>query len=519
MSAPAIHRSPYPDVEIPDVSLTEYVFGPAAERSSAVALVDGTTGEQISYGSLASLVSLAASRLSSFGVGLGDTVALMSRNQPAFVCAFYGALAAGACVTPLNPVLTVSEAARQIADAGAKVLLVDDATVDKAEEIARQVGPTPVVLDGSWLNDARQRPLPPRPAGLDPDRSLAALPYSSGTTGRSKGVMLTHRNLVANLVQLGAVWPYAEDDVVCAVLPLFHIYGLNVIMNLALARGATVVTLPRFDLEGYLSTIERYKVTRLHLAPPMVLQMVTDPSVTQFDLSSVRWAVSGAAPLDAELATRFAERFGVRVVQGYGMTEASPGTHSVSEQDQHRAPAGSVGWLLPSTEGRLVSPATGEDDQTEGEIWVRGPQVMAGYLHDPEATAHALTEDGWLRTGDVGRIEQGALFIVDRVKELIKYKGYQVPPAELEALLLTHPAVSDAAVVAMPDELGGEAPKAYVVLRAPVDPEELMAWVATRVAPYKKIRAVDVVDEIPKSPSGKILRRILRDRAARERLA
>ncbi len=519
MPSPKIHRSPYPDVEIPDATLTEHVLGPAARRGDAVALIDGTSGEHTSYAALAGLVGGAASRLGSLGIGPGGTVALMSRNQPAFVVAFHGAVAAGACITPLNPVLTVAEAARQVADAGATVLLVDDATVDKGHEIAEETGASEVVLDRSWLDPNQGQPLPERPAGLDPARSLAALPYSSGTTGRAKGVMLTHRNLVANLLQLGAVWPYRETDVVCAVLPLFHIYGLNVIMNLALARGATVVTLPRFDLETYLSAIERYRVTRLHLAPPMVLQMVTDPRAERFDLSSVRWAVSGAAPLDAELATRFEERFGVPVVQGYGMTEASPGTHSVSEQDQHRAPAGSVGWLLPNTEERLVSPATEEDDETEGEIWVRGPQVMAGYLHDPDATASTLTADGWLRTGDVGRVEEGALFIVDRVKELIKYKGYQVPPAELEALLLTHPAVSDAAVVAMPHELGGEAPKAYVVLSAPVDPDELMAWVATRVAPYKRIRALEVVDEIPKSPSGKILRRVLRERAARERQA
>ncbi len=299
---------------------------------------------------------------------------------------------------------------------------------------------------------------------------------------------------------------------VCAALPLFHIYGMNVIMNLALASGTTIVTLPRFDVVALLGVVERYGVTRLHLAPPAVLQLVQSPDVDRFDHSTLRWAVSGAAPLDAGLAARFAERFGVPVAQGYGMTEASPGTHLIDEGGQATAPPGSVGWLMPNTECRLVSTETGTDAAVEGEIWVRGPQVMAGYLHNPEATAETLTEDGWLKTGDVARLEGDVYFIVDRVKELIKYKGYQVAPAELEALLLTHPDVADAAVVPIYDEAGGEAPKAFVVAREPVEPDVLMAWVAERVAPYKLIRAVEFVEQIPKSPSGKILRRVLRDR-------
>ena len=274
--------------------------------------------------------------------------------------------------------------------------------------------------------------------------------------------MLSHRNVVACLAEMHPMWPYSEDDVVSAALPMFHSYGMNVIMNLALASGSTIVTLPRFDIEGYLGAIERYRVTRLHLAPPTVLMLATSDAVDRFDLSSVRWAVSGAAPLDAELAARFEKRIGVPIAQGYGMTEASPGTHLIPECDQHRAPPGSVGWLQPNTEARLVSPESGED-AAEGEVWVRGPQVMLGYLNNPEATRETLTEDGWLRTGDIARAVDGVFFIVDRVKELIKYKGYQVAPAELEALLLTHPSVADAAVVPMPHAEGGEAPQAFVV--------------------------------------------------------
>jgi len=240
--------------------------------------------------------------------------------------------------------------------------------------------------------------------------------------------------------------------------------------------------------------------------------------------------VSGAAPLDVELAERFEARFGVRVVQGYGMTEASPGTHLIPEREPD-LPVGSVGRLMPMTEARLVPVETtgaggetegveSEDGELEGEIWIRGPQVMAGYLGNPEATAETLTEDGWLRTGDVARVRDGVFFIVDRVKELIKYKGYQVAPAELEALLLTHRDVVDAAVVGVYDEAGGEAPKAFVVAARPIDPDALMEWVGSRVAPYKRIRSVEFIDAIPKSPSGKILRRLLieRERAASEKM-
>jgi acyl-CoA synthetase (AMP-forming)/AMP-acid ligase II len=509
---PVTQHSPYPDVAIPELSVTEYVIGPAAGRGNAIAVIDGVTGDRTTYAQLSDQVGTAAGTLAGLGVGPGDVVALMSRNQPAFLPAFHGAIAAGAAVTPLNPVLTVGEAVGQVADSGARLVLVDDATAAKGEQVAREVGAALVVLDASWPGPAVPAGLPARPVGFDPSTAVAALPYSSGTTGRAKGVMLTHHNLVANLAQFAPMWPYGPDDVVCAVLPMFHIYGMNVIMNLALASGSTIVTLPRFDVDGYLATIERHRVTRLHLAPPMILQLVTSPEADRFDFSSVRWAVSGAAPLDAELAARFEKRFGVPVAQGYGMTEASPGTHLIPERDQAVAPAGSIGWLMPNTEGRLVSPETGEDSDHEGEIWVRGPQVMTGYLNNPAATAETLSADGWLRTGDVARLERGAFFIVDRVKELIKYKGYQVAPAELEALLLTHPGVLDAAVVPVPHEAGGEAPKAFVVTTGVLDADELMSWVAERVAPYKRIREIEVIDEIPKSPSGKILRRVLRDR-------
>jgi acyl-CoA synthetase (AMP-forming)/AMP-acid ligase II len=313
--------------------------------------------------------------------------------------------------------------------------------------------------------------------------------------------------------QIRSVHRIDADDVLVAVLPFFHIYGQVVVLNLGLSQGATIVTLPRFDMAAFLDVLERHRVTRAHIAPPIVLGLAKAPGVEGRELA-LKVVISGAAPLDADTANRASERLGAPVRQGYGMTEASPVTHIAADEGLAEQDPGAIGPLVSSTEGRLVDPETGEDTDGAGELWIRGPQVMRGYLADDEATARTLTGDGWLKTGDVARVEDGGVFrIVDRVKELIKYKGYQVPPAELEALLLGHPAVADVAVIPIADEAGGEAPKACVVPAGDdLDADELMAWVAERVAPYKRIRAVEIVDEIPKSASGKIMRRLLRDR-------
>jgi acyl-CoA synthetase (AMP-forming)/AMP-acid ligase II len=340
---------------------------------------------------------------------------------------------------------------------------------------------------------------------------LVALPYSSGTTGICKGVMLTHSNLVANLAQLkGGGHDWNEDTLVC-VLPLFHIYGLVAVMSHGLWCGSTVVTLPRFDFEQVLRTIQEHKVTVAHVVPPIALALVKSPAVAAYDLSSLRMIFSGAAPLGAELSRECAERLKCDVVQGYGMTETSPCTHiATPESNKH----GSVGHCVPNMECKLVSVETGEEVgvNEEGEICVRGPQVMKGYLNKPDATAETIDADGWLHTGDIGYADDEAFFfVVDRAKELIKYKGFQVAPAELEALLLTHPSVADAAVVPVPDDEAGEIPKAFVVLKNGNDlnADELMSFVAGQVAPHKKIRRVEFIEKIPKSPSGKILRRLL----------
>jgi len=304
------------------------------------------------------------------------------------------------------------------------------------------------------------------------------------------------------------------DDALVALLPFFHIYGQTVVLNHGLAKGAKIVVMPRFDFGEMLDIVEKHGITRLHVAPPVVLALANVPEVGDRDFSKLGMVTSGAAPLDQDLADRAGERIGVPVRQGYGMTELSPVTNWTPVEMADTVPAGSVGPLLPSTEARLVDPESGEDveEGEEGELWIRGPQMMRGYLEKPEATAETITDDGWLRTGDIARIDSdGNYYIVDRLKELIKYKGYQVPPAELEAILISHPKVKDAGVIGVPDGDGEEIPKACIVCDGEVDADEVMAYVAERVAPYKKVRQVVVIDEVPKTASGKILRRVLRD--------
>jgi acyl-CoA synthetase (AMP-forming)/AMP-acid ligase II len=304
--------------------------------------------------------------------------------------------------------------------------------------------------------------------------------------------------------------------VLIGCLPFFHIYGQTVIMNQGLRIGATIVTMPRFDLEQFLDLIAEHRVTRVYVVPPIALALAKHPAVEARDLSSIETVMSGAAPLGAELAEQVAQRIDCKVIQGYGLTETSPVTHVIRPHGENRP--GSIGPPLVGTECRLVDPETGEDvaEGERGELWVRGPQVMAGYLNNEEATAATIDADGWLHTGDIAvRDADGYYSIVDRLKELIKYKGFQVPPAELEALVITHPDVADVAVIGVPDEDCGELPKAYVVPAGDsVDGDALMEFVAGQVSPHKQIRLVEEVEEIPKSASGKILRRILKDREA-----
>ncbi len=348
---------------------------------------------------------------------------------------------------------------------------------------------------------------------VDLDTHVQVLPYSSGTTGLPKGVMLSHRNMVVNIDQALALLDVREGETSVAFLPFFHIYGMNVLMNTFLAQGAALVTMPRFDLEALLGHIQTHRVEKLLIAPPVAIALAKHPMVDQFDLSSLQTVLSAAAPLGADVSEALSRRIGANVIQGYGMTELSPLTHAVPRRTPR---AGAVGITAPNTTTRIVDPVTGADcgPDAEGEVWVKGPQVMIGYHNRPEATV-AMIEDGWLKTGDLGVVDaDGYLFIRDRLKELIKVKGFQVAPAEVETQLLGVPGVADAAVIGIADDEAGEVPMAFVV-RSPgstVSEADIMAALAGKLVSYKVPRRYEFIDAVPKSASGKILRRVLRDR-------
>jgi acyl-CoA synthetase (AMP-forming)/AMP-acid ligase II len=497
------------------------VLGEADTRGDRVALVDGPSGRSLSYSALAGQVRGLASGLAARGIGKGEVVAIYLPNLPEYALVFHGVCTAGAVNTTVNPLYTSGELAFQLRDSGARMLVTIPPFLDTAREAAEEVGGIGLVVVGEAegatpLADLIDAGAEPPDVEIAPDRDLAVLPYSSGTTGMPKGVMLTHRNLVANINQTNAPLGVGPDDVLIGCLPFFHIYGMTAIMNLALHAGAKIVTMPRFELEQFLDLIETHSATHVFIVPPIALALAKHPAVEGYDLSSLRVTMSGAAPLGAELAGQVGERISGVVMQGYGLTETSPVTHC-NPIDPERAKPGTIGPPLPQTECRLVDPESGEDRGTGegGELWIRGPQVMSGYLNNPEATAATIDDDGWLHTGDVAVVDEDGYFqIVDRLKELIKYKGFQVPPAELEALLIGHPAVADAAVIGVPDEEAGELPKAFVVAEAETTDEELLEFVAERVSPQKRIRLIERVEEIPKSPSGKILRRVLAEREA-----
>ncbi len=509
------HTSPHPSVDIPAVDIASYVLDGVPDDETVV-LVDGPSGREITGAGFRRSVAALASGLAARGIGHGDVVALYLPNIPEYAVAFHGICGAGATNSTANPLYTARELTHQLTDSGAKLLVTAPPFLDVATEAAGAAGVDEVFVIGEAEGATPFTDLLGDPAGaptpeFDPAEDLAVLPYSSGTTGLPKGVMLTHRNLVANLVQTNAALAPSPNDVLIAVLPFFHIYGQTVIMNLGLRAGAKIVTMPRFDLDEFLGLIAEHGVTRAYVVPPIALALAKHPAIDDADLSSLELIMSGAAPLGTELATAVAERVDCPVVQGYGMTETSPVTH-LMPPEQGTGRGGKIGVPLPDTEARIVDPESGEDAD-RGELWIRGPQVMKGYLNNAEATAETIDGDGWLHTGDIAEVDdEGHFEIVDRLKELIKYKGFQVPPAELEALLLTHPAVSDAAVIGVPDDEAGELPKAFLVASDDATDEEIMAFVAEQVSPQKRVRIVERIDEIPKSASGKILRRVLADR-------
>jgi acyl-CoA synthetase (AMP-forming)/AMP-acid ligase II len=464
--------SRYQPVAVGGTTFHELVAKTAARHADRIAFVDGPGRRALTYATLAERADRVAATLAASGFRAGDVLALQAPNMAPWAGIALGAMSLGGAVTGVPMTATDEDVKRQMADSGAALLV-------------REIGQGLI---------ARPRTAP-RPR-IDPG-SLALLPYSSGTSGLPKGVMITHANLVTAVRQVSRGLRLTPDDAVLALAPFFHVMGFVITLGSALAAGARLVTVPRFDPADFLALLERHHVTVVIVPPPVLPLLARSPR----DLPDVKLIVSGGAPLGADLQRAVVARFPHAAVgQGWGLTETTA-CGTLPDRDLGTV-AGSAGRLMPNTELRVTG---------EGELLLRGPQTMAGYLNRPDATAALIDSDGWVHTGDVGRIDaDGNVFVVDRLKELIKVNALQVAPAELEALLGTHPAVAECAVVPRPDDRCGEVPVAVVVARAAVDADALIAYVADRVAPHKRIREVRFVEAIPRTPAGKILRRLLR---------
>ena len=507
--------SRYTSRPIPDISLATFFRDAVTSRANDVAVLDGPTGRSYTFRQVLDLSASVANGLVARGIAPGDRVAFIVPNLPEVALAYHGTIAAGAVAMMVNPLATREELVKYFAVGSPRLAITAAPFVEAIRAVAPEL---PVIAFGDAPGSEPFTALlggstTPPAVAISPD-AVAVMPYSSGTTGFPKGVMLTHRNIISQCLAIESV---AHGDViipgaaVMAVLPFFHIYGIMAFLTYGLMHGAKLVTMPRFDLQQYIELARRHEVPLLHVVPPILLGLAKYPGELQ--LPHVRAAICGAAPLSAELAAEFMQRTGAMVYQVYGMTEVSGATHLASRDPAHSKP-GTIGSLIGNAEARVVSTETGADvaPGERGEIWVRGPFVMKGYFEDPDATAHTIDRDGWLHTGDIGYVDgDGDFWVVDRVKELIKYKGLQVAPAELEAVLLQHPAIADCAVYPLPDDEAGEIPKAAVVLKrdAAATADELLQFVQARVSPHKRVRALRFVDAIPKSASGKILRRVL----------
>eukprot|EP00457_Paulinella_chromatophora_P002563 gb/GEZN01002568.1/.p1 GENE.gb/GEZN01002568.1/~~gb/GEZN01002568.1/.p1 ORF type:complete len:650 (-),score=89.23 gb/GEZN01002568.1/:490-2415(-) len=541
------YRSDYPDLKVADQTITEMVFARTEEFGDRRAYVDALTGASYSFRQVRDLSFRYAKGLCDSGFKQGDVLLVYSANSIVYPIVVHSVLAMGGVVSTCNPAYTPHELALQLEDSGAiylaccaeqlpnveaalsnktqppmklkvrRVLLMDVQDAEKAKQVSEMVGCPPLhslLLLTSWTSLLADTADYKKPTGVDLRNDAVLLPYSSGTTGMSKGVMLTHSNVVWNVHQF--VITDATDSI-AGVLPFFHIYGLQLVMNHTLFTGCTCYVWARFKPEPFLRNIQEKSLTLLHLVPPLLILLAKSPLVDQYDLSSIHTIISGAAPLTSEVAKQVVKRLPKlkHLRQGYGMTELSPITHA---SPSYNKKYGAAGKLLSTTLALIMGedgqPVTKTGPEGIGELWVKGPQVMKGYRGQPEATSQTIDKDGWLHTGDIAYVDdEGYFFIVDRLKELIKYKGFQVAPAELEGLLLHHPQIADCAVIPVPCEIAGEIPKAFVVLKpgSRLTEEEIKDFIKQDVAHYKRLRGgVEFVEQIPKSASGKILRRILR---------
>jgi long-chain acyl-CoA synthetase len=526
---------PHPRTQLnPDFAglfLHEAVLRSAEDYGNNIALVDTSLPpshlrHRISYAEYGSMVEDLARGFVREGLRPGEVVALFLTNSWEFCVAFHAATLAGLIPTLLNPHYREREVRYQLSDSDA-VLLISDGPqladinlggLHSLRNVFTTRTPCASAEDFASLLHSSSSALPQLAAA--PNQTLAALPYSSGTTGLPKGVMLTHENLVVNCRQFlapGEEGTNRPDEIVLCFLPLYHIYGLNVVLNPALMMGNTVVLMPRWDLQRAAQVVVEEAVTWINVVPPVmnaICNAVVEGRFPRAGEHCLRGAKSGAAPLAPELPRRFTQLTGIRVRQGYGMTEASPVTHLGYLEAERYCPE-SIGQAAAATECRILREDGCECDPNEaGELVMRGAQFMHGYWKNPEATASVL-RDGWYFSGDVATADQQGFFrIVDRRKELIKYKGLAIAPAEVESVLLEHPAVRDCGVVGRADDACGEVPVAFVVAQSPEHCErlhtELPRYVAERLSTFKQPREVRIVESIPRNPSGKILRKDLR---------
>ncbi|KAI3778466.1 hypothetical protein L2E82_07796 [Cichorium intybus] len=510
--------APLPANETLDVT----TFISARAHHGTIAYIDASTGRRLTFSDVWRAVESVSSSLSDFGIRKGDVVLILSPNSIFFPIVCLSVMSLGAIITTTNPLNTNREINKQIANSKPVLAFT-------ISELLRKLADSnlPIVLIGSGTGKGkivstleemmRKEPNPNRVKERVTQDDTATLLYSSGTTGESKGVISSHRNLIAMVQTVLGRFNFEEGQqtFLCTV-PMFHIYGLVAFATGLIASGATVVVLSKFEIHEMLAAIGLYKITYLPLVPPILVALVNnaDQIKKKYDFRSLKWVLSGGAPLSKELTEGFMEKYpGVTIMQGYGLTESTGIGASTDTLEESRR-YGTAGMLSSNMEAKIVDPDTGKvlPVNRTGELWLKGPTVMKGYFSNPEATSSTLDSTGWLRTGDLCYIdEDGFIFVVDRLKELIKYKGYQVPPAELEALLLTHPDIDDCAVIPFPDKDVGQFPMAYVVRKSGsnLSDKGVMDFVSKQVAPYKRIRRVAFIGSIPKNPSGKILRKDL----------
>ncbi|XP_057772620.1 probable CoA ligase CCL7 [Salvia miltiorrhiza] len=537
-----IYRSPRPPISLPqdpNFSMIPFLFRKLSSTSTSAALIDSETAETLTFSDLKTHVLNLSRALINLNLSKNDVVFLLSPNSILFPVAFLAVIAAGAGATTANPQYTTTELSKQIKDSNPKLIITTHELHNKIKHvnlpciILDDINHTNHILHNSNKSSSHSKkselhlysdlitstttsdwPLP-RVAQTD----VAAILYSSGTTGTSKGVVLTHRNFMAAAMMTTSDQDSSGEgqNVFLCFTPMFHVMGLAAVVYAQLQRGNTVVVMPRYTVETMLGAIERYGVTHLFVVPPVVIALAKQRElVARFDVSSVREIGSGAAPLGKEVMEKCATVFPLAVLfQGYGMTETCS---SISMEDTKAGSrhSGSTGLLNPGVEAKIVNIQSMQPlpPLQTGEIWIRGPNVMEGYFKNQRATMETLDDEKWLHTGDVGYFdEEGRLYVVDRIKELIKCKGFQVAPAELEELLLAHTEIEDAAVIGLADDEAGEVPIAYVVRSSSssITAQEIKHFIAKQVAPFKRLRTVIFTDAIPRSASGKILRRELRD--------